>query len=84
MADSNATSATRREQILGMVTSELEYKVELHKRLVDTCFNKCVDQRYKEGELNIGENSCVDRCVLKYWQVNNIVGQVLQSRRPAM
>lgn len=25
--------------------------------------------RYKEGELHIGENSCIDRCVLKYWQV---------------
>ena len=25
--------------------------------------------RYKEGELHIGENSCIDRCVSKYWQV---------------
>lgn len=26
--------------------------------------------RHKESELNMGENSCIDRCVSKYWQVN--------------
>ena len=39
--------------------------------------HKC---RYKEGDLNVGENSCVDRCASKYWQVTGIVGQLLGGR----
>lgn len=37
----------------------------------------CTCRRYKEGDLNVGENSCVDRCASKYWQVTGIVGQML-------
>ncbi|XP_043815348.1 mitochondrial import inner membrane translocase subunit TIM10 isoform X2 [Manihot esculenta] len=36
-------------------------------RLAMGCFNKCVDKRYKEPELTMGENSCIDRCVSKYF-----------------
>ncbi|KAG5536244.1 hypothetical protein RHGRI_023880 [Rhododendron griersonianum] len=47
------------------------------------CFNKCVEKRYKEAELNMGENSCIDRCVSKYWQVTNLIGQLLGSNQQA-
>ncbi|MBA0745190.1 hypothetical protein Gogos_007774 [Gossypium gossypioides] len=41
--------------------------------------------RYKESELNMGENSCIDRCVSKYWQVNSMIGQMLSAGgRPPM
>jgi hypothetical protein len=49
-------------------------------RLTQTCFDKCIEKRYKEAELNMGENSCIDRCVSKYWQVTNMVGQMLGNR----
>ncbi|KAK4784298.1 hypothetical protein SAY86_018666 [Trapa natans] len=42
------------------------------------------DSCYKESELNMGENSCIDRRVSKYWQVNNLVGQLLGTGRPPM
>uniref|UniRef100_A0A453MBE9 Mitochondrial import inner membrane translocase subunit n=2 Tax=Triticinae TaxID=1648030 RepID=A0A453MBE9_AEGTS len=40
--------------------------------------------RHKEGELNMGENSCIDRCVSKYWQVTNIVGGMLGTQQTPM
>lgn len=57
-----------KEQAFSMAQTEMEYRVELFNKLAQTCFNKCVDKRYKEAELNMGENSCIDRCVSKYWQ----------------
>ena len=42
--------------------------------MVASCFDKCMDRRYKDGELNVGENSCIDRCSQKYWQVRSARG----------
>ncbi|KAK4764487.1 hypothetical protein SAY87_013925 [Trapa incisa] len=85
MASKNAgPSELEKEQIFGMAEKEMEYRVELFNKLTGTCFNKCVEKKYKESELNMGENSCIDRCVSKYWQVNNLVGQLLGTGRPPM
>ncbi|XP_028072096.1 uncharacterized protein LOC114274392 isoform X2 [Camellia sinensis] len=70
-AKNNIPTPVDREQIFGMAEKEMEYRVELFNKLTHTCFNKCVEKRYKEAELNMGENSCIDRCVSKYWQVVN-------------
>jgi len=32
---------------------------------------------YKDGELSVGENTCLDRCASKYWATTSIVGQLL-------
>ncbi|KXZ47452.1 hypothetical protein GPECTOR_35g890 [Gonium pectorale] len=52
---------------LTMATTELEYRVSLLNSI-------------KEGTLSVGENSCIDRCCAKYWQVVAIVGQLLGSQ----
>ncbi|KAK0605782.1 hypothetical protein LWI29_030655 [Acer saccharum] len=85
MAANNAVGIDK-EQVFGMAETEMEYRVELFNRLAKTCFSKCVDKRYKENELNMGENSCIDRCVSKYWQVNSMIGQLLSAggRPPPM
>lgn len=46
--------------------------------MVDLCYQKCVSQ-YKEPDMNVGELSCVDRCVAKYMQVHFRVGTKLQA-----
>jgi import inner membrane translocase subunit TIM10 len=51
-----------------MAQQEMEYRVDLFNKLTQTCFDKCVERKYKEADLNVGENSCIDRCVAKYWQ----------------
>lgn len=43
---------------------------------MESCHAKCIPPRYGEGELNKGESVCIDRCVLKYFEVNRIVGEV--------
>lgn len=44
------------------------------------CWPPPSHRRYKEGELSVGENACIDRCSNKYWQVTGIVGQMLGAQ----
>ncbi|KAF7146324.1 hypothetical protein RHSIM_Rhsim04G0164100 [Rhododendron simsii] len=84
MAATNPSAAFEKEQIFGMAEKEMEYRVDMFNKLTQTCFSKCIEGRHKESELNMGENSCIDRCVSKYWQVTNLVGQLLGSNQPPM
>eukprot|EP00935_MAST-01C_sp_MAST-1C-sp1_P001748 g1748.t1 len=65
---------------LDMARTELELMTDMFNRMVDLCFQKCVDSRsYRDGELNVGEMSCTDRCVGKYLEASIRVGQKLQK-----
>ncbi|KAF5842059.1 mitochondrial inner membrane translocase [Dunaliella salina] len=66
---------------LALATTELEYRVELLNKMVASCYDKCAARPFKEGTLSVGENSCVDRCCAKYWQVVAIVGQLLGAQK---
>ncbi|KAK2975884.1 hypothetical protein RJ640_015315 [Escallonia rubra] len=77
--NTNARNPIDMAQIFGQ---EMEYRSELFTKVTSSCFNKCIEKRYKEPELYIGETSCINRCVSKYWQVNNVIGQLLASGGP--
>ncbi|XP_074268034.1 mitochondrial import inner membrane translocase subunit TIM10-like [Silene latifolia] len=77
-----AQQALAQEQMMFMAEKEMEYRVELFNKLTQTCFRKCADKSYKDSELNMSENSCIDKCVSKYWQVTNLVGQLLGTNQP--
>lgn len=56
--------------------AELDMVSDMFNRLVDSCHQKCITQKYNESELNKGESLCLDRCVEKYFEVNTKVGEV--------
>lgn len=41
--------------------------------LTQSCYKKCIPPSYQESELNKGESVCLDRCVSKFFDVNNKV-----------
>ncbi|BGP17713.1 hypothetical protein JCM10213_005293 [Rhodosporidiobolus nylandii] len=68
---------------LAEAAMELEAVSDLFTRIVSSCHAKCISTRYAEAELNKGESVCVDRCVAKYFSVNEKVQERLQAAQAA-
>ncbi|ORX83478.1 hypothetical protein BCR32DRAFT_201772, partial [Anaeromyces robustus] len=58
---------------------ELDMITTLFNNILDSCHKKCIQTNYSEGDLNKGEQVCIDRCVAKYFDVNTKVGLQLQK-----
>ena len=39
---------------------------DLFTKMGGVCFKKCIGAKYKDAEMNLGEQTCTDRCVAKY------------------
>ncbi|CUM63664.1 uncharacterized protein PRCAT00001248001 [Priceomyces carsonii] len=65
-----------------MKLAEVQYDAmtATFNKVLETCESKCIGHEYGESELNTGELSCVDRCVIKYVTANYTVGTSLQEK----
>ena len=60
---------------------EMKQTSDMFAKMSAGCFKKCVVS-YAEPELNVGELSCVDRCVSKYLACAEKVSAKLQEAQP--
>lgn len=64
--------------VLNVAKIEAEVMTEMFHKMGDTCFRKCV-VRHTDGELAVGEMTCIDRCVGKYLMAQERVGDTLKA-----
>lgn len=60
---------------------QFEAQSTVFNKILLGCEEKCIAREFGEGDLNAGEQSCIDRCVLKFFKANLLVGESLQYNR---
>lgn len=43
------------------------------------CINKCI-KKFSDDALAVGENTCLDRCVVKYMATAGVISETMQVR----
>lgn len=67
------------EQKIAQAEAEIDMVSDMYNRLVQSCAKKCIDNAYREADLNKGESVCLDRCVSKFFEVNVKVSEKMQG-----
>ncbi|PSN67076.1 mitochondrial import inner membrane translocase subunit tim10 [Corynespora cassiicola Philippines] len=67
------------EQKIAQAEAEIDMVSDMYSRLLATCSKKCIDNTYREADLNKGESVCLDRCVAKFFEVNVKVSEKMQG-----
>ncbi|KAI8872389.1 hypothetical protein GQ42DRAFT_119455 [Ramicandelaber brevisporus] len=66
-------------QQLFMAEQEIDMIADLHERVSDSCYKKCIPDTYYEGSLTKGESVCLDRCVAKFFETSIKIGKHMQQ-----
>ncbi|KAF0289038.1 Mitochondrial import inner membrane translocase subunit Tim10 [Amphibalanus amphitrite] len=79
MAGSGVPGGLNEGQMKLMQDLEVEVMADLFNRMTAVCHRKCVPTKYRDSELSKGESVCLDRCVAKYLDVHERIGQKLTN-----
>ncbi|ORX81751.1 hypothetical protein BCR32DRAFT_220018 [Anaeromyces robustus] len=71
------------ETQMRMAQQEFELVTDLLHKITQRCYQKCYDKNYKTGDATTKESLCMDKCVVKYFQVNKNVNDKLQAASQA-
>ena len=67
MGEQRGSQQPSQQSQIMMAKVEMASYADLFERLSRVCFQKC-KFKYNDGQLNVGEMSCIDRCAGKYMQ----------------
>ncbi|KAJ1487723.1 Tim10/DDP family zinc finger protein [Baffinella frigidus] len=65
-------------QRIAAAKNEISAFSDMYNRMIKQCFEKCVDH-FHDSELSLGENTCLDRCVGKYVEGQQKVGETMSK-----
>eukprot|EP00934_Nitzschia_sp_Nitz4_P004593 Nitzschia sp. Nitz4//scaffold62_size106224//42493//43018//NITZ4_004353-RA/size106224-augustus-gene-0.90-mRNA-1//1//CDS//3329555847//4583//frame0 len=63
--------------------TEMEMYTDLFNKISSSCFFKCASRKHREQDLSLGEMTCTDRCVSKYLDSQQLIGEVLRKANEA-
>jgi len=73
----NSVTSEQKKNVT-MATYEIAGVTDLFNIITETCFEKCIS-KITDGELQVGETTCDDRCVIKYMATQNRVAEILNK-----
>mmetsp|Transcript_93115 Transcript_93115/g.260393 ORF Transcript_93115/g.260393 Transcript_93115/m.260393 type:complete len:102 (+) Transcript_93115:91-396(+) len=63
--------------------TEMEMYTDLFNKISSSCYQKCASRKHRDQDLSLGEMTCTDRCVAKYLDSQQLIGDVLRKANEA-
>ncbi|KAI9320253.1 Tim10/DDP family zinc finger-domain-containing protein [Dichotomocladium elegans] len=66
-------------QNIAMAEQELDMVTDMFNRIAESCHTKCITKNYDLNDLTQAESVCIDRCVAKFFDAYQKVGEKMQQ-----